>query len=521
MGCASQSSPTGGRKDRKPPTLVKTTPQNKSLNFNSQLIELEFNEYLRVENLKQELLITPNIDGNYQFKLTKAGVKLEFDKPFRANTTYTLNFRNTFKDITEKNIAKNIKLVFGTGEKLDTLSIKGNVKDVLTDKKVYDAVVSLYMADDTTKVNKDKPYYLTRTDSSGNYTFENLKAESYRIYAIEDKNGNLLYDQAVDKIAFSPEKINLTTHISGLDLGLVKIDKIEPKITDKEANTDKYRITFSEGLIKLKVTLPTQYQTMPYMLEKNKTLVLYKNMPVNDSIPITLMAVDSAGNTMNKEVKFKFSDESKKDKAKVKSTWSGSTEPKNGQEANKKFVYTIEFSKPVQTADMSKIKVLADTITPVALVDSDFVWNDYRTTLTIKKTINARREIGVRIPYNTFLSVENDTNKVIKTDHKLKEPENYGSIGGRITTKVKSFIVELLSPDYKVLEQIRDKSPYEFNYLTDGSYFVRVIEDDNGNGKWDTGDLETLKLPERIIYYPEGALKLKQNWELIDRNITL
>ena len=109
--CASQAIPTGGKKDIYPPQIVNTSPLDKSLNFRGKTIELQFNEMIAVENLKQELLITPQVKGNYKYEIKKNRLTLNFDQDFNPNTTYTLNFRKSLKDVTEKNIAENTKLV--------------------------------------------------------------------------------------------------------------------------------------------------------------------------------------------------------------------------------------------------------------------------------------------------------------------------------------------------------------------------------------------------------------------------
>ncbi len=527
IGCASVSSPTGGKKDIKPPKLINNFPKNKSTNYKGQLIELEFNEYVKVENLKQELLITPNNEGEYQYKLTKTGVRLTFDKPFKSNTTYTFNFRNTFKDITENNIAKNTKLVFSTGNVIDTLTIKGNVKDPLLNKNIFDVVVALYRVNDTMTIYKDKPYYITKTDSAGNFALENIKGDSYKIYAIEDKNGNMKYDVA-ERIAFATKVIELKANINNENLSLVKIDKLPPKVEDTDSKNNQYDIIFNEGIIDLKIELPQQYESMRYMMKEDKKLTFFKQGDITDSIPVKITAIDSSGNSLNKTIKIKFKEDKKERKEKVKNNEKVkevrellvTTNPKNGQEVENDFTYTVEFGEPITKYELKNIKVIMDTLNLVPLVEANFQWNTYKTQLDISIKSKAKREIGIRIPKGTFISVEGDTNKIIKTDHKLKELENYGSISGKVTTSAKSFIVQLLSSDYKILEQKFNKPNFIFSFLNAGAYRVRVIEDSNSNGKWDSGDMESNILPENIVIY-SNEIKLKQNWDIQDIDITI
>ena len=125
--CATQSQPTGGPKDKTPPKIVSTIPENQSLNYKGNFIELEFDELIVVANIKNELIITPRIDSEYDFKLRKGRLILEFEEDFKDSTTYTFNFRESIKDLTEGNSA-NALLSFSTGPFLDTGSIKGNIE---------------------------------------------------------------------------------------------------------------------------------------------------------------------------------------------------------------------------------------------------------------------------------------------------------------------------------------------------------------------------------------------------------
>ena len=210
--CAQFVPPTGGIKDEIPPKLLKTQPLNKTINFKGSTVSLEFDEVIDVSSLRQDLLVIPEQPGAYTVKQTSKGVKLVFDQPFKDSTTYTLNFRNGIKDINERNPAQNLKLVFSTGDKIDSLSVSGKIQDLWAKTEELDVTVGLYNLTDTIPILKRKPDYFTKTDSSGNYLFENIKNNKYRLIAINDKNQNLLFDQKNDKIGFlSDTLISLKT----------------------------------------------------------------------------------------------------------------------------------------------------------------------------------------------------------------------------------------------------------------------------------------------------------------------
>ena len=187
--CANVKAPTGGPRDTIPPELVRSTPKTQTVNFDGNSIQLEFNEFIKVDKIKTQLVITPRLDKEYKVKQINKRVELQFqeDNPFVENTTYTFNFENVIKDLTEGNAWQDAKIVFSTGPELDSLSIQGSVKDLLTQQSLKNATVALYNAQDTLGPLTDKPMYFGKTDENGEYLLENLAPLSYTIYAIQDK----------------------------------------------------------------------------------------------------------------------------------------------------------------------------------------------------------------------------------------------------------------------------------------------------------------------------------------------
>jgi len=185
-GCANRIAPTGGPRDEDPPTVITSVPLYGERNYQSLEVTLEFDEFVNVKNLKEQLIITPRIDGDYDYKVRKRTIYIEFEEPFADSTTYTLNFREGIVDITESNPAENMLLAFSTGNLLDTLEITGTLVDLLTKAPMEDAVVGLYPIDDTLDIFSGPPYYFTQTNEEGNYIFNNIKDGDYLMYSFED-----------------------------------------------------------------------------------------------------------------------------------------------------------------------------------------------------------------------------------------------------------------------------------------------------------------------------------------------
>ena len=54
----------------------------------------------------------------------------------------------------------------------------------------------------------------------------------------------------------------------------------------------------------------------------------------------------------------------------------------------------------------------------------------------------------------------------------------------------------------------------EYQFLSPGTYGVRIIEDVNGNLKWDSGKFLSKELPEKVFYYPED-ITIRSNWDVV------
>ena len=194
-----------------------------------------------------------------------------------------------------------------------------------------------------------------------------------------------------------------------------------------------------------------------------------------------------------------------------------------GTEISNDFEYELIFSKPVREINLKKIRILEDTLKNIVLTDKDLKWNNTKTNLKIIKTLNSKQETRLIIEKEAFISIEKDTNSLIRADFPIRDQENYGSIAGEIknNTKNEGLIIQLIDKDTKkTVAEILNKNKYQFDWVKAGTYIVRVIVDKNKNGRWDTGKPEVYTQPERIVYFIDEIV-LKNNFELIGNDIEL
>jgi hypothetical protein len=516
--CAQQVSPTGGKKDTLSPNLIQSIPANKTVNFKESKIQLFFDEYIVVDNINQKLIITPEADNPYTYRLNGTSITLSFKKQFQDSTTYTLNFGDGIKDFAERNPAKNLKLVFSTGSSLDSGRVYGSLKDVQTNKPIFDALVGLYNISDTLNVSKQKPYYFSRTDSSGVFSIENIQLKSYKLIAIDDKNRNMLYNAKDERVGFWDKTIYAGADSIHYNLGMALSDNTPLKVQRTIPKVNNYGVMFNKNIAQVEVKFAGQ-DSLPYMLENGNSIKFFNVQPHSDTTVVNLTVTDSLNVSTDLEQKIAFLPPRGKERQKDPLTLA--QKPEQGKALAKSFTYHMIFNKPVQLLDGDKIELLADSVSRQPLKGLSYKWNKTRNELTINAQSTARDTIKWELPKGSVISVEGDTLPKTLIKHPVIKDEDYGMLSGTVmnTDTSVAYIVQLLDEQYKLIDQ-HIGTTYRFIHIPQGKYFLRAIFDSNKNGRWDTGQIEKGIQPEQIFYLPEKLL-IKSNFELNDINLVL
>lgn len=513
QSCAQMASPPGGKKDTLAPKLITSIPLNKSKNYKGKKLELSFNEYINVRNLNQELLITPNI-GTYQTRIRPNGLSILLDSALKDQTTYTFNFRNSIEDMSERNIGKNIKLVFSTSNTIDSLSITGKIKSVDQNKAFENILVGLYPYNDTLRIDKAKPYYFTKTDTSGIYTLENLAQGKYYMAAFIDGNNNLLYNSNKEPIDFMTEPFftlnkNETKNFS---ISLQNLDPLKITKTTSSAKTVLYEM--SRGIKALE--LETK-KNLIYQIEGNKNIRIYvKNQDAKDTLFLSANVTDSLNRNYTIPLKVKFRELNKKEKI-TQTPLQVSYLPTQGKYVSPEDSLVLSFPKPVVSWDIKRVQFKTEENETITLPDEAYIWNKYSNQLTIKRSFLPYREkFLLNLEKGAFVSVENDSSDAQKQTFQFQDLEEYGSIEGRVGDQTNNYIVQLLNAaNMQVLYEQNTSLKFNFLHVEPGVYIIKAIEDKNKNGYKDIGNFLLKSRPERVFYL-EGKVKLKANFQITD-----
>ncbi len=510
FGCAQFVPPTGGPTDKAAPKLLNSIPSNKTKNFQGNTISMDFDEYIDITALKQELIIVPDPNILYLIKQKDKNVKLVFEKQFPDSTTFTLNFRNGIKDLSERNPSKNLKIVFSTGPEIDSLTLNGTIMDLHTKLPILDALVGLYKKD-TLPLSKKKPDYFMKTDSSGKFLFENIKADRYFVMSFTDKNQNLIFDQKNENIGFIKDTVIVNKNTI--------IDTLEIYPANYTKNKIKKNISRENEFI-IQLDKPTKSATIS--LDDSSIVSNYDKLNLNffklkqtkkDTLLANIILIDSLNISDTISQKIYFSNPSKT-KRKIQSFPINST-IKNNQELTRTTTYNFTFQYPITRFDSSKAIFKTDT---VISEKPKYSWIN-KNTLIVEVNTKARENTQLTFPSNIFENYKGDTNSLFSIKNPILNNDDLGSIEGSTITNTGTKIAQLTNEDSEIITNTQTfSSKFGFKNIIPGSYFIKIIFDENNNGIWDPGNINTKRLPEKILRSKE-SIRVRANFELKDIEI--
>ncbi len=509
--CARKGTPSGGPKDVTPPKLLRADPPNMTLNFKSNTITLYFDEYVKLKDVQNQLIVSPPLKNTPEITPQSAAskvIEVTIKDTLLENTTYTFNFGQSITDNNEGNANSFLTYVFSTGDYLDSLSVSGAVKDAFNKKVDQFISVMLYKIDtaytDST-IYKRPPDYITNTlDSSVVFRLNHLKEGTYAMMAVKDQGKNNIFDQKVDKIGFLTDTVTLPTdsvYVLTMFREVSDYSIAVPSMAAKNRIMFGYQGTADEIAIQPLTSLPDTVRTTivkqadkdtldywftPFEMDSIVFLVTNDKWKTRDTFTVKnrKLPLDTLLLTPNLKGSIGFEDP-----------------------------FYISSNTPLTSVDSTKFSLEnKDTIPVPFKIRLDSIPNKIHIDFGTEPNQNYNMSIMPGAIGDFFGSV-NDT---LRYRLSTGSPADYGNLrltlGGDPTYPL---IVQLTDESGKAQREIIAREPqiYDFNNLKPAKYVIRVIHDTNGNGKWDTGSYLQKKQPEKVSYFPD-VVEVRANWEM-------
>ena len=203
VSCANMGSPDGGWYDDTPPRVVNTSPADKATNVKSHKVTILFDEFIKLEDAQNKVIVSPPQMEQAEIKASGKRIIVTLKDTLKENTTYTIDFSDGISDNNEGNPLGNYTYSFSTGAEIDTFEVSGYVLDAKNLEPIKGISVGLY-DDLSDTVFRQKPMVrISRTDSRGHFTVKGVAPGKYRCYALQDADGDFLYNQKSEMVAFN------------------------------------------------------------------------------------------------------------------------------------------------------------------------------------------------------------------------------------------------------------------------------------------------------------------------------
>ncbi|MGL5318165.1 MAG: Ig-like domain-containing protein [Bacteroidales bacterium] len=567
--CANIGRPSGGPKDETPPVFLRGTPMPNTTNYNRKKIDLEFDENIQLEKVAEKVIISPPQREMPEIRANGKKIHIELKDSLIDSTTYVVDFTDAIVDNNEKNPLKDFSYAFSTGSVIDTMRMSGILLNAADLEPVTGMLLGVHSNLEDSALTKLPFEKISQSDALGKFNVKNLAKKEYRIYALKDIDRSYTFSMPNEDLAFTdrivlPDLIDVmksdtvysedgsvdsVRQVKAVDylpndiLLLAFNEDVKNRYLDKSERKQRNRLDFffTASSDSLPVLHPLNFSSEDWYIqeynatkdtisfwlkdpsvEMNDTLRIEANYLRSDSTLKLVPYADTLQFVYRKaEETEKAEKESKKKKKKEEEEKPEIVFLNITPQFQKDFEITgkttYQFDEPVVKLDPKFFHVdeKADTLwksVPFEL-EGDSVSS---RRLTVKRKWEPGKEYRITIDSASVYSLYGKFNNRNEQSFKVKMPEEYSGLfftmsGLPDSTKV---FVELLNDqDKPVRREPVVNNVAEFFYVKPGKYYARAIVDQNGDGKWTTGNYKAKRQPETVYYYSK-ALDLRQNWDV-------
>lgn len=529
-GCANRGiGPQGGPRDSIPPVPLRSVPENGALEFTGNRIDVTFNEYLQLNNISQNLLMSPPQQHAPEVKAHGKHLIVQFEDTLKPNTTYTLDFGNSVCDFTERTPLPNYTFAFSTGPVIDTLELSGHVYDAenLNPLKGITAGIYANLEDSAfTRLPFDR---IGRSDSAGAFRIGNMKEGVYRLYAVNDVSRDYRLTPG-ESLAYADESVIPGAQTdSTLTLWLFhpQQQRLYLQRTQREKQ-HKIIIPFS--------ATPDSMPEVRPLTDSISYFITYSSK--RDTL--TMWLTDSASilqDSLFLEIRYRRTDSLYQPEwamDTLRAIWRAPRISAKMQQVllqrqkNRKLdlrsnarsgfdIYDtlrLVSTTPLKnfTADSMHLYERVDTILkPLAFKIAPC--DTLPMQLYFLASLKAGKKYELHLDSAALHDVYGTPSKVEKYTLHLKTPEDYSTLRVKLNPYLPNARIQLLNTRDEVVRELpANPSGAFFQYLKPDVYYLRLYLDINGDQRWTTGSWDDNRQPEPVYYFP-AKLQTKPNWD--------
>jgi uncharacterized protein (DUF2141 family) len=516
--------PSGGPRDTTPPKVVVEKPENGGVNFNGKIIKITFDEFITLNNPNENVIFSPPLAHRVDYSVQGKSLIVKMNDTLRHNTTYNLLFSDCIQDFHEGNKLSGYNFAFATGDSIDKCKLRGKVENIHTQKPEPKCFVMLYEDNIDSLPLTKRPNYITKTNDQGDFIFHHLKPVKYKLFALKDINSDFIYNLPNELIAFSDSMYEAKCYASDSlfkDDANASITMLLFQEADTVQTLSPYINTYL-GLYRFPFKLPFKTfeikiesdTVIDYFFAANKTsdtLSLYFKSFFETSTT-AIITTDSVWVNTIELYPYQSSRAVKNKKPEI---------PKLSVAlSNNDALYLptmLNFSYPLKPVDSVEILIISslrgkDTTSVFISVPDSFVMQ-----LPIPFPFESKINYHIVFKDSLFYGYDGTTHDSVNFTLTKKAEKDYGNlcINYKIVEDADAdFIVELLSSNQGLIQKdiLSSSQRIEYKHLLPGNYKIKVTEDKNRNGKWDTGNYRKKIQPEKVFYI-DKILTIRGFWD--------
>ncbi len=499
----------GGPRDETPPTVVSDkTTANQQTNFSEEEIIITLDEWVKLDDAITRILISPPMSRPPEYKIKGKSVIIRFreGEELRDSATYSINFGEAIVDITEGNPLKDYVFVFSTGDKIDSLSIQGSVNDAFTGEPVEDATVMVYDSLQDSVIYTQKPFYATRTGEDGTFRINNMKGGTFKVVAVQDANLNYSYDPESEAIAFLDQDIVLgNDSVPNLQL-VMSTEEADPLMERPDTSPwNQALLTYNRVPYEVSVSYSDSDGSL-FIDQVDKTVQIWANS--EDRSSWSLFFTDTIRDLVDTVILKRNPPPAKLEALTRKTRLVPSAHPADP--------FYFCFDRPLGRIDTSFFRAFTADSMP-ASIPSISILDSLPLCAVLSGPWQADSIYRLTALPGAFNDIYGLTTDTLELTIPIGSNERFGSIALNVMglDSTTSYLLELLIKEkVQRTEYVTNQTSFSktFSKLKPGTYQLRIIEDTNGNRRWDTGKYLSKIQPEKII--STDIEPLRANWDV-------
>ncbi|MDL2309410.1 Ig-like domain-containing protein, partial [Bacteroidales bacterium OttesenSCG-928-C03] len=513
--------------------VLKELPENQSANFDSKTIKITFDEFVVLANPNDNIFFSPPLEHAPSYLVKGKSLIVKINDTLRANKTYNIAFTNAIKDYTEGNVLPFYLYSFSTGNYIDTFMINGKVVDAKTIEPLEGVLVLLYDRNIDTLPYSELPTYITKTQKDGKFDFRHISEGDYKIIALKDINNNLLYDLSTEGIAFldqpvsaKPMRVNPPDSLSKIEkpakkeeiltLSLfVQEDTVQRLLKMNTPQSDVYLIPYRRPFQKIQSqSLGENYPEYFERISDTKdTLFWYFKQPVSDTLLYEITLENNHKDTITL-MPYKAPQQ----RGRGKQTTVNPFAVRHAHAGNIFKSLQLNFSLPILKNDSVPVVIITSKKSGSDTTLRYYsVTEDYAVDMLIPFAMEEKVPYTVMIRDSVFTTFNGFANDTILISFNSKSEKDFGNLlmEYEVPDETMDYIVILEDSRGNLVQQdvVNRSRIISYMHLLPGDYKIKVIEDQNKNGKWDTGNYHQKRQPEKLYFY-EKKITVRGYWDL-------